>query len=285
MNADLHLHTTASDGRLKPGELIELVAEKGLDVISITDHDTVNGIRDGLTAAVRFPAISLIPGVEISTDVPQGEVHVLGYFIDFTDAEFLSRLEEMRNSRQLRARRMVEKLAELGLPVRWERVHELAGGGAVGRPHIAEAMLEAGYITSFKEAFEKYIGKNGPAYASRFKISPVDAVRMVVQAKGLPVLAHPTFVNDLEGLLPDLIKAGMIGMEVYYKDYAPNTVDDLAAIADRNGLVKTGGTDYHAFGDEEEVVPGGVTVPEESVRRLYEMADKGCLDLIEKYSQ
>ncbi len=262
---------------------MELAVEKGMDVISITDHDTVKGIEKVLAAAAQYPALSVIPGIEISTDVPSGEVHMLGYFIDFTDDALLAGLSDMLNSRELRARTMVDKLKNLGMPLKWERVLELAMGGAVGRPHITRALLEAGYITTFDEAFDKYIGKNGPAYASRFKISPVDAVRMIIRAKGLPVLAHPTYVSDLDGLLPDLIDAGLIGMEVYYKDYTEDIIENLAGIASRNNLIMTGGTDYHAFGDDSEVMLGAALAPEDSVRQLYAMADRHCLDLINNY--
>lgn len=285
MKADLHVHTTASDGKLTPREIVELAVRKNIDVISITDHDTVEGLGEALAAAVVYPSLSVIPGIEISTDVPSGEVHMLGYFIDFTDKDFLKKLNVMRSSREQRARAMVKKLADLGMPVKWTRVCELAGEGTVGRPHIAEALLEAGYITSFKEAFNKYIGKNGPAYADRFKIFPVDAVQMILAAKGIPVLAHPTFVSDLKALLPTLKKAGLVGMEVYYNNYTDDVIRDLAGLAGKNNLIMTGGTDYHAFGEDAEVMLGEALAPADSVRRLYTMADKYCLGLIEKYSQ
>jgi len=164
MGADLHLHTTASDGRLTPTELVQRAAKAGLKVIAITDHDTVDGIPEALAAAKAFPSLTVIPGVELSTDVTGGEVHVLGYFIDYHSQLLREKLALMRDSRETRARKMVEKLGKMGMPLRWERVLELAGEGSIGRPHIAQAMLEAGYIASMKEAFLLYISRTGPAY-------------------------------------------------------------------------------------------------------------------------
>ena len=155
---DLHVHSNASDGKFSPAEIVRKSAELGLTVIALTDHDTVDGVPPALEAAKAFPGLRVIPGVEISTDVPTGEVHVLGYFIDHTHHELCSILSKMRSSRQERARSMVARLRDLGLVVDWERVIELAGSGSIGRPHIAEALLEKGYISTFAEAFNKYLG-------------------------------------------------------------------------------------------------------------------------------
>ena len=164
---DLHMHSTASDGRLSPEGIVHKSAERGLIIIALTDHDSVDGIAPALVAAKAFPWLRVIPGVEISTDVPHGEVHVLGYFIDYTDPEFAVRLERMRHSRWGRAQGMIAKLRNLGIHIEWQRVQEIVGSGSIGRPHIAQAMLEKGYIDSIKEAFTKYIGRDGPAYVER----------------------------------------------------------------------------------------------------------------------
>ncbi|MFQ5924821.1 MAG: PHP domain-containing protein, partial [Dehalococcoidia bacterium] len=191
MKADLHLHTRASDGRLTPGEVVALAAKKGLSVIAITDHDSIEGIAAALVAAESFPSLRVIPGVEINTDIPDGEIHILGYFIDYHSKELKQTLQRLRHAREIRAQRMIAKLAKLGIPVEWRRVKELAGGGSIGRPHIAQAMFEGGYIPSLQEAFKRYIGRQGPAYAERERLSPVEAVELVVKAGGLPMLAHP----------------------------------------------------------------------------------------------
>ena len=272
MKVDLHLHTTASDGRLSPAELVQLALNQGLHIIAVTDHDTVNGIVPALSAAQASPSLKVIPGVEISTDIPRGEVHILGYFIEYTDPELLSVLERMRDSRRLRANRIIEKLADMDIHVDMEHVQKLAGTGSIGRPHIAQAMLDSGYITSFGEAFDKYIGRNGPAYAEREKLTPEESVQLIVKSKGLPVLAHPADIEEIDILLIKLISVGLIGMEVYYKDYTQETVDRLLAIADKYQLVPCGGTDYHGLDDNTELLPGGVDVPLKSAERLISLA-------------
>ena len=210
LRVDLHLHSTASDGRFSPADLIRKTAAEGLAVIALTDHDTVDGIAAALEAAREFPGLRLIPGIEISTDIPGGEVHILGYFIDHTDRNFLAALEKMRDSRWERARRMVTKLEKMGCPVDWERVCAIAGGGTIGRPHIAQAMMERGHIEFFQEAFEKYIGRDGSAYVEREKVTPSEAVELVVQAGGLPVLAHPLTIPEPERLAIKLKAAGPV---------------------------------------------------------------------------
>ena len=200
---DLHLHTTCSDGRLAPSELVQLCAERGLKVLAISDHDSTEGIEEALDAARAFPELEVIPGVELSTDVPGSEIHMLGYFVDHRDADFQRVLRRFRDDRQQRARRMVERLNELGIEISWGRVEELSKGGAIGRPHIAQAMVEAGYVKYPKDAFDRYIGRNGVAYAERVKLTPVEAINILVSHGALPVMAHPTYAaskSDREGV-------------------------------------------------------------------------------------
>jgi len=274
MKADLHLHTTASDGRLSPQELVRLALEVGLDVIAITDHDTVDGVDPALDAARMYDRITVIPGVEINTDVPKGEVHILGYFVDYHDDEFRTELLRLRNARRDRARKMVGKLHELGMKVEWNRVQELATGGALCRPHLARALVEKGYVKSEQEAFNKYIGHNGPAYVERRKLVPMEAVRLITNAKGLPVLAHPEDIPDLDSLLNELCNIGLRGIEIYYKDYGIDTINKLIQYASKYNLIATGGTDYHAFGDGLEVMIGNALAPSDSVMRLFTLAGR-----------
>jgi len=276
---DLHIHSTASDGRLSPGDIIRKSAEEGLAVIALTDHDTVDGIDPALKAVRAFPWLTLIAGVEISTDVTEGEVHVLGYFINHTDRDLEAALEKMRNSRQERARRMVTKLHSMGCHIRWERILEIAGGGAIGRPHIAQAMLEKGYIESLKEAFSRYVGRDGPAYVNRYKVTPTQAVELVLQANGLPVMAHPLTVREPESMVINLKAAGLIGIEAYYAGYTKEDIERLVGIADRYGLVATGGTDYHGLDASTETAIGGVDIPIESVECLLALAEQPGLKL------
>jgi predicted metal-dependent phosphoesterase TrpH len=269
---DLHVHSTASDGKLTPAEVIGEAAEKGLSYVALADHDTVDGIAAAKKAAKAFPGLTVIPAIEISTDIPQGEVHVLGYFIDYTDAELLGRLEEFKNSRRRRAEQMVAKLAKLGMPVEWRRVLELAGSSTIGRPHIAQAMLEKDYVPSFKDAFDEYLGHGKPAYVEREKMLPAEAVGIIVKARGLPVLAHPLTTEDPEGLVAELKPAGLVGLEAYYNGYSDEEVESLLALAQKHELIATGGSDFHGIEPEEETAIGGADVPLEAVERLIALA-------------
>ncbi len=266
---DLHLHTTASDGRLSPTELVNLLGERGLRIAAITDHDSTEGLPEAYEAKERFPDLTLIPGIELSTEAGDSEIHVLGYFLDWKNAEFQKVLSGFRDGRVGRGQAMVERLGELGLPVEWERVLHFAGDGAVGRPHIALAMVERGYVPGVRDAFDLYLGRNGPAYVERQKLSPEDAVGIIRGVGGAAVLAHPSYVNNLDGHLTRMKDAGLAGMEVYYSHYPPKTVRQLREVAKRFDLLPCGGSDYHALGQEDEVLPGHAGPPEEVVEALY----------------
>jgi 3',5'-nucleoside bisphosphate phosphatase len=269
---DLHTHSTASDGIYSPTELLRLAAEAGLKVQALTDHDSTNGLDEAAQAA-KAHDIDLIPGIEINTDVKGGEVHVLGYFIEYQRPAFQEVLQVLRDARVRRGQRMVERLNEQGLHISWERVREIAQG-SVGRPHVAEALQEAGYVQSIAEAFDKYIGAGRPAYVPRYKLAPQDAVRLIASANGLPVMAHPITLPGLDGLrnwLPGLRETGLVGLEVYYGPYTPEQVQQLLTIANDYQLIPTGGTDYH--GPDIHPTPlGGRYVPYESVERLKDAA-------------
>ncbi|RLC93381.1 MAG: PHP domain-containing protein [Chloroflexi bacterium] len=282
MKADLHIHSTASDGHLTPEELVAMAADLGLEVISITDHDSIDGVAPALEAAQAYTGLKLIAGVEVSTDVPHGEVHILGYFINHLDPELRSVLERLRNSRVLRAQKMVAKLAELGMDVDWGRVQKIAGSGSIGRPHIAQALVERGHVSSFKEAFTRFIGRDGPAYVEREKLTPEQVVELIVKAGGLPVLAHPADMQNLEWQIAQLQKVGLVGIEAYYDGYTRGVVRYLASLAAKYGLITTGGSDFHGLGGMEETPLGGVDVPAECIRRLFRLAREKNLCLAEE---
>ncbi len=272
--ADLHLHTTASDGRLTPTQLIQLVAEKGLKGVAVTDHDSTEGLAEAYEAARAFPDLRVIPGIEFSTDVPGSEIHVLAYYIQYTDGRVQERLARFREGRVDRARKMVEKLRDLGVEIEWDRVQAIAGDGAVGRPHVALAMVEKGYIKEPREAFDTYIGRNGPAYAERVKLTPVEAVGLIRDWGGAAVVAHPSEIPDLDDTLDELKNAGLAGMEVYYAQYSGERIKELARIAADHGLLACGGSDYHASGNTGEPLPGTMGPPLETLDRLREMATR-----------
>lgn len=223
-------------------------------MLAITDHDTTDGLPAAQAEAQRWE-ITVVPGVEISTLSGREEIHLLGYFVDLGDPELQAMLARTREARRARAQQMVTRLAGLGMPVAWERVEELAGeGSAIGRPHVAMSLLEAGHVSSWEEAFERWIGRGGPAYVERYKLSPEEAIRLVRRSGGLPVLAHPYIYGrngerrrdmDLKRWLPRLQRAGLAGVEVYYPNYPRRVRRQLLALAAREGLVVSGGSDFH----------------------------------------
>ena len=276
---DLHIHSTVSDGQLSPADIVHKAAELGLTIIAIADHDSVDGIAPALVAAQAFPGLKVIPCVEISTDVPNGEVHVLGYFIDYTDHKLEATLSRFRNSREQRAQRMITKLEDFGIHIEWQRVQEIAGSGSIGRPHIAQAMLEKGYIAALKEAFTKYISRGAPAYVEREKMTPVEAVELVLRANGLPVLAHPLTTDDPEMMVIELKAAGLAGLEAYYNGYTADEINELLSLANKYNLIATGGSDYHGLDTGTETMIGGADVPMECAKRLIALAEQQGLKL------
>ena len=273
---DLHLHTLASDGRLTPTELVRLAAGRGLKTIAVTDHDTTDGLEEAFDAAREFPGMRVIPGIELSADVPGDEVHVLGYFLDTENAELQAELRRFRQGRVDRARTMVEKLAQLGIHVEWERVQHFAGDGAVGRPHIAMALVEAGYCQEPKDAFPEYLGRNGLAYVERSKLTPAEAVGIIQRAGGAAVLAHPAYMNDMEAGIANLAGIGLAGMEVHYAKYRDDTIRQLARLARQYDLIPCGGSDYHGMGNSDEGLPGDNGPPVSSVEQLESVAKSGA---------
>jgi predicted metal-dependent phosphoesterase TrpH len=271
---DLHMHTTRSDGRLTPSELVRLVAAQGIGIAAITDHDSTEGLDEAFAEAARHPGLHLVPGIEISADHPldQGDLHVLGYFLDYHDAAFQTQLRAFRDGRLDRAKLMVEKLGELGVPVEWERVKEIAADASVGRPHIAQAMVERGYIGNTREAFDGYLQDGGKAHISRPHLSLGESVKLIKSVGGVAVLAHPLYAKEYQELLPRLAGLGVAGMEVHYAEFNPVQRIGLARLADRHGLLPCGGSDYHALGLPGENLPGSAGPPAEVFHKLEDLA-------------
>jgi predicted metal-dependent phosphoesterase TrpH len=265
---DLHTHSTASDGLYPPAELVRLAHEAGLRVIGLVDHDTTDGLEEAMEAGERL-GVTVVPGIEINTELPshQGDAHLLGYYIQYGDPAFQASIRTLREARVRRGERMVERLRSQGLNITWERVRELAQG-AVGRPHIARALIEGGYASNVNDAFDRYLSPGRPGYVPRYKVSPEDAVRLIKSVRGVPVLAHPAYIVNLaEAVLPALLLVGLQGLECYYGQYDAATVQRLLKLADDFGLIPTGGSDYH--GPNMHPTPlGGRYVPEESYERL-----------------
>lgn len=265
---DLHIHTTASDGKFTPAEIVQLAFKQGLIYIAICDHDSIDGVAPAQEAARNCPSLTVIAGVEINTDISAGELHVLGYSCDCCNPELISTLERLRNSRIERARNMVRKLNRLGIKIDFERVKEIAGTGSVGRPHIAQAMLEKGYINTFKEAFNKYISRGGPAYVERTKITPIEATQLILRSGGVPVLAHPLTFENPEALIIDLKSVGLAGIETYYSGYSPEQIKEILHLAKKYDLISTGGSDFHGLDSLNEPPLGTLEVPIEAAQHL-----------------
>ena len=268
MSSDLHTHSTISDGILPPAELVHQAAAAGVTYLALTDHDSTEGLAEAQQAAAQHPGLTLIPGIEISTDVEEGEAHILGYLFDVDNTELQATLASFRDDRVGRAMRMVENLGNLGVPVSWERVVEIAGDGAIGRPHIAQALMEAGHVPSIREAFDSYISNDGPAYSGRRKMLPEEAFGLIHQYGGVPVLAHPDETPQVEYLLPGWVAAGLAGMEVYYGGYPEDLRAHLKSLADEHGLLALGGSDYHGPGRAAECPLGGSGTPPEAGESL-----------------
>lgn len=264
---DLHTHSNASDGTLTPAELAEMAVRRGVSVLALTDHDTTDGLAI-CAAACAGRDLEFIPGIELSTDVGDHEVHILGYFVNPRSERLASALENLREQRVDRTRRIVDKLRQLGLDISWERVRELAGPGSIGRPHIARAMIERGDVSSVSEAFDRYIGAGRPGFVPRTSKRPEEAVGLLADIGAVPVLAHPFSTGDVLGILAALIPMGLRGMEVHYGEYSIGQRAELAAIAARHGLIPTGGSDYHGPSFKEGRELGSVDVPLDTVALL-----------------
>jgi predicted metal-dependent phosphoesterase TrpH len=267
---DLHTHTTASDGRLAPAALVALAGQVDVTTLAITDHDTTDGLAEA-RAAAGAAGVEIITGIEFGCDMPHGEVHMLGYLFDATHPALRARLAWLREGRVERGRAMVAKLNALGLPIRWERVQAIAGAGSVGRPHVAQALIEAGVVADTNEAFSRYLAWGGPAYVPRRRLTPPDVIALIREAGGVVSLAHPAHIPDLEAQLAPLAAAGLAGLETYYGEYDAPTVTWLAGLAARFNLVPTGGSDYHAREIKDHAMLGaGPPVPLDTVARLRE---------------
>jgi 3',5'-nucleoside bisphosphate phosphatase len=245
---DLHTHSTHSDGTLAPAEVIRLGAERDLDVVALTDHDTTDGLPEALATGLEV-GVEVVPGVEFSAEYLGTSVHILCYWMDADDPALQLELRRLREDRYRRGELMVEKLGSLGLPIAFERVREIAGDATIVRPHIAQAMVEAGIVQTEKEAFERYIGDGGPAHVAKHALDPLDAVGLIEGAGGVCVLAHPGMWGDQSSVPDELIErmavAGMRGLEVDHPDQTPEARERYRELADRLGLIATGGSDCH----------------------------------------
>jgi 3',5'-nucleoside bisphosphate phosphatase len=241
---DLHSHTTASDGTLSPRELVRAAVKRGVRVLAITDHDSTEGLPDALDEAARHPPLTIVPGLEINCDVPGAEVHILGYCVDYAAPWFQEFLHEQRAERIARVHRIAARLAELGMPIDPAEVFAIVKEGSAGRPHVAQVMVQRGYVASVREAFDRWLHANGPASVPRQRLTPMEAVAIIRRAGGVPVFAHPGLAARDE-LVPDLVAAGLMGIETYYAEHSAAQTAHYKDLCRQHDLVATGGSDYH----------------------------------------
>ncbi len=266
VTVDLHLHTTASDGTFSPTELVNYAKEIGLKTIAVTDHDTVGGLDEAFVTASRV-GIELIPGIEMGTDAHGTDIHILGYFIDHKDAWYIDYLEELKDLRLVRAREMIKRLNDHSVNVTLDESLGLAKGGVLTRAHIAKVIVSKGISPSVKDVFDRYLGRDKPCYVQKYNYSSADVISAIQRTGGIPVLAHPS-ISDADAHIPSLIEDGIKGIEVYCYDNDKVATKKYLDIAEKYGLIVTGGSDDHGPHTPGRFLIGHVYVPEEVVDNL-----------------
>ncbi len=276
---DLHVHTTASDGTFSPSEVVKHAQAKGLTAIAITDHDTVQGVAEAVEVG-RLLGLEVIPGVEISVDHANKEMHILGYFIELDSPVLAEKLKELQSYRELRNPLMVEKLCSLGLAVTLEEVAAIAQGDIIGRPHFAALLVKKGYVVDKPTAFERYLAQGKPAYVKKEKLTPAEGIQLILAAGGIPVLAHPKYLlesnspESLSTLIKSLKKLGLQGIEVYYSTHTTQEEKLYKKLANSENLLLTGGSDFHGDNKPEIFLgsgKGNLSIPYQLLSNLKEL--------------
>ncbi len=258
---DLHVHSNASDGTFAPAEVVRLAGEGGLKALALTDHDTIDGLAEAVAAGAAY-GVEVIPGIEVSARYPGGTMHILGLDIEYGNGHLGERLAVLQGARAERNPQIIAKLNALGFPISLEQVARISGAGQMGRPHIARALMEAGYVSSIQEAFDLYLSYRGKAYVSKFRFPPEEAIAMIREVQGVPVLAHPFTLGlgsarALKNTLEELTAVGLAGIEAIYAEHTPEQEALYLRLARELGLLVSGGSDFH--GDNKpEIVLGGM---------------------------
>lgn len=272
---DLHTHTVHSDGTTEPEDNALMAKRLGLAGLALTDHDTVAGWAQMRDACIRHGLV-FVPGIELSTERDGRSVHLLGYWVDPDDPALMAECGRLRNERVRRAQQICDKLAALGMPVDVERVQQIAGDAPIGRPHIASAMIEAGHVADIGQAFNEYLADGGPAYVPKYAVDPLRGLRLLQNAGGAVVLAHPGLSEDGGGpvtpaLLDELAEAGLTGVETDHPAHEPEVAARWRALAARHRLVTTGASDFH--GERKELRLGECTTPASTLEMLWAAAN------------
>lgn len=274
MSVDLHVHTTESDGTWTPQELVREAQKRGLSTIAITDHDTTSGVAPALQSAP--PGLQVIPGIEINAAVEGQDVHIVGLWVEPAHPRLQEQLRVLREARVERTEKMLKKLRDLGIKIGIDDVLKYAREEVVSRSHVASVLLEKGVVTTKQEAFDRLIGEGCPAYVERYKLDPAKAVGLLLQAGGVPILAHPGLLRSLD-VLPSLMEAGLVGLEVVHPSHDPSQIQYFLDLAEKLQLLPSGGSDCHGPGGKDQVFLGGWTIPEEWLHRLAAAAPRTSL--------
>lgn len=269
--ADLHIHTTFSDGSLTPNEIVKWASKKKVHAIAITDHDTVEGIKATIESAILYDIIT-IAGIEISCTMEEEEVHILGYFIDYEDNNLLNMTKLLKESRESRGEKIIEKLNYLGFEISLEDVYDISGTGVIGRPHIAKAMIKKEYVNTIEEAFGKYLNRNKPAYVERYKLSIEDGINLIHRAGGVAVIAHPGLVKS-EKVIYEAIRLNVDGIEAIHSKHSEQDVIKYSEIGNKYNLIITGGSDFHGNYNNNVPVLGDYYIDYEQVILLKKKAN------------
>ena len=277
---DLHTHTNFSDGSFSPAALVELAHKKGLNILAITDHDTTDGLAEAMEAAQALP-LELIPGIELSTEFQGRETHMLGYFIDPADQQFQARLERLRATRLDRIRHILERLHSLNVEISLTEVEQVAGSGTIGRPHIAQLLIDKGYVKGMKEAFERFLGGRGKAYVRRVVPEAAEIIAWITDAGGIPILAHPYWeglnANETVVSCRTMVDQGLRGLEVFYGTFSARQISSNLHLARQFNLLVTGGSDFHGTFKPEISIGtgrGSLNVPSTVMDHLRRAADR-----------
>jgi predicted metal-dependent phosphoesterase TrpH len=268
---DLHSHTTASDGQHAPHELVALAARAGVTVLAVTDHDTVAGLAEATQGAEQH-GLTLVAGIELSAFVQRREVHILGHFLDAENPSLRDFAALLRTERQRRMEQMVERMRSLGYPMSMEDVYRVAGQAHLGRPHLARALVDKGWCTSTKEAFDRFLGDGRPGWVDRYRLPHEEAIHLIHQAGGTATLAHPGSSRMERYDIQQLVQAGLDGLEVFHSDHNPSVRSKYLKIAHALQLVPTGGSDFHGEAVSPGVLPGAAATPPEHFAALRERA-------------
>ncbi|MTI48063.1 PHP domain-containing protein [Sporosalibacterium faouarense] len=270
---DLHVHTTASDGIFTPSEVVDWAVKKDLKAIAVTDHDTTLGIEEAIEKAKQYEDFLVVPGIELSSDYSGEEIHILGYFIDINNAALQEETRKLKESRQERGHKMVEKLIEIGIDISLDEVKKITDKGFIGRPHVARVLVEKGYVDNIQEAFDKYLGRGKRAYANRYKLNVYNSIDLIHQAGGVAVMAHPGIIKT-QRIVREIKGLGLDGVEAVHSKHSKDEVKILCQLAEKYNLISTGGSDCHGVLIDGNPLLGEYYVDFKVVEDLRDKAEK-----------